>query len=248
MNHPSGARDKLAIALDLPLAPACSLYQTVSFYVAYAKIGLSLFVEHGPVAVERFLDLGARIFLDLKLHDIPNTVELASERAAAMGIDFLTVHASGGASMLRAAREGAKRGADRAGCPAPRLLAVTILTSLSNEDLSSIGMGSDVPKRVVQLGRVAVDAGIDGLVCSAREARQIRGELGTKPFLCTPGIRLHGSTADDQARAESPREAIEAGANLLVVGRPIHAASDPVAAAKEFNLQVQEVATQPPSS
>ena len=130
--HP--ARERIALAADLPLTEAQALYEKVAPYVGWAKVGLSLFVEHGPAAVEGFLRLGAKVFLDLKLHDIPNTVELAAARAAELGCGLLTVHASGGRAMLEAARSGVRAGAERKGLPVPRVLAVTVLTSLSDAD------------------------------------------------------------------------------------------------------------------
>jgi len=224
------ARSRLALAADLPLAEGLALYAQVAEYVGYAKVGLSLFVEHGPAAVRAFQERGAQVFLDLKLHDIPNTVELAAARAGALGVAFLTVHASGGEAMLRAAVRGARAGAEAAGHAPPRVLAVTVLTSFSPEELQAVGLSGGPEQAASRLARLAVDAGVGGLVCSPREVEGLRAALGPGPYLCTPGIRPEGSAKGDQARAETPAYAVRAGANLLVVGRPIYTAADPLAA------------------
>ncbi|MGQ0506991.1 MAG: orotidine-5'-phosphate decarboxylase, partial [Myxococcaceae bacterium] len=204
-------------------------------HVGVVKVGLSLFVGHGPAAVERFTSQGAKVFLDLKLHDIPNTVELAATKAGALGVSFLTVHAQGGESMLKAAVAGSRTGASTKGLPAPTILAVTVLTSLSAADVIATGHSEDPAALAGRLAALAKSAGVGGLVCSAQEAARL------KPhglFLCTPGIRPAGADVGDQTRVETPTEAIRAGANLLVVGRPIYAAKDPVAAAKAVHDEV----------
>jgi len=239
------AADRLAVAVDVPLQPGLELYRRVAPYAGFAKVGLSLFVEHGPRAVEAFRALGARVFLDLKLHDIPNTVELAAARAAALGASLLTVHAQGGEAMLRAALAGAADGAARAGVPPPRVLAVTVLTSLSDADLAKLGHRSTAAEVALQLADVAVGAGAGGLVCSAREVERLRQRHGAGLFLCTPGIRPASAGAGDQARAETPRFAVEAGADLLVVGRPITAAADPAAAAEAISREIAAAESPP---
>jgi orotidine-5'-phosphate decarboxylase len=223
-------QQKVALAMDIPLERGLALYPALSPYVGMVKVGLSLFVEHGPTAVVRFRALGAQVFLDLKLHDIPNTVELAAERAGALGVTLLTVHAQGGGAMLEAAVAGARRGALQAGHAAPRVLAVTVLTSLDEAALASLGVSGGLGPHVERLGTLAVRSGVDGLVCSAREVRPLR-QAYPRLFLCTPGIRPRGSQVADQARAETPAEALRAGSDLLVVGRPIYEAADPVRAA-----------------
>jgi orotidine-5'-phosphate decarboxylase len=228
----SPARERLALAADLPLEQGLALYGQVAPHVGYAKVGLSLFVEHGPAAVAAFQKLGARVFLDLKLHDIPNTVELAAARAGALGVALLTVHAAGGEAMLKAAVRGVREGARAHGHPAPKVLAVTVLTSLSAEDVASVGLSGAPDEAALRLARLAVGAGVDGLVCSPREAEAMRRTLGPTPFLCTPGIRPAGAEKGDQSRAETPAFAVRAGSDLLVVGRPIHTASDPLSAAR----------------
>ena len=232
------ARSRLALAADLPLAEGLALYEKVAPHVGYAKVGLSLFVEHGPAAVAAFQKLGAQVFLDLKLHDIPNTVELAAARAGALGVALLTVHASGGEAMLKAAVRGAREGAKAKGHAAPKVLAVTVLTSLSAEDVAAIGYSGAPDAAALRLARLAVDAGVDGLVCSPHEAAALRRTLGPAPFLCTPGIRPAGAAKGDQSRAETPAFAVRAGSDLLVVGRPIHTAADPVSAARSIAEEV----------
>lgn len=224
-------RDRLALAADLPLPQALAVYAKVAASVGVAKVGLSLFVEHGPTAVRAFLDQGARVFLDLKLHDIPNTVELAAARAGALGASYLTVHAAGGKAMLEAAVRGASEGAAKAGHPAPVVLAVTVLTSMDDAGLAQIGVPVPAQAQVGRLTALAVQAGAGGLVCSAREVGAVRLITGPKLLLCTPGIRLAGAARDDQARVDTPEAAIRAGSNLLVIGRPIYEAEDPAKAA-----------------
>ena len=234
----SPSRGRIALAADLPLAEGLALYGQVAPHVGYAKVGLSLFVEHGPAAVRAFQERGAQVFLDLKLHDIPNTVELAAARAGSLGVAFLTVHASGGEPMLRAAMRGARAGAEAAGHAPPRVLAVTVLTSFSAEELQAVGLAGGPGGAASRLAQLAVGAGVDGLVCSPREVEGLRRLLGPAPFLCTPGIRPEGAAKGDQARAETPAFAVRAGADLLVVGRPIYAAGEPLAAARALAAEV----------
>ena len=230
----TAARDHLAWAADVPFGEARALYKRLRPFVSVVKVGLSLFVEHGPRAVEALRADGGRIFLDLKLHDIPNTVELAAARAAGLGVAFLTVHASGGAGMLAAALRGAEGGATVAGLEPPRILAVTTLTSLDDGAVGALGFGASAAEMAGRLAEVAAAAGVGGLVSSAREAAALRARF-PKLLLCTPGIRPAGSDAGDQARTETPEAAIRAGADLLVVGRPLHGASDPAAAARAIH-------------
>ncbi len=238
MSRALAPRERLALAADLPLEQGLALYRQLEPHMAFAKVGLSLFVEHGPAAVEAFQKLGARVFLDLKLHDIPNTVELAAARAGALGVALLTVHAAGGEAMLKAAVRGAREGAQAQGHAPPRVLAVTVLTSLSAGDVATVGLTGTPEEAAQRLARLAIDAGVEGLVCSPREAEGMRRMLGTAPFLCTPGIRPAGAEKGDQTRAETPAFAVRAGADLLVVGRPVYAAADPVAAARSITEEV----------
>lgn len=228
------AREHLALAVDLPLPEGLAAWEQVSPYFGVAKVGLSLFVEHGPRAVEAFLTRGAKVFLDLKLHDIPNTVELAAEKAGSLGVSYLTVHASGGAAMIKAAVQGAAKGAARNGHAAPIVLAVTVLTSMDDAALAATGVGRDAASQAELLARLAVDSGAPGLVCSAREVAAVRARVGTNIVLCTPGIRPVGAASNDQSRTETPASAIAAGSNLLVIGRPVTSAADMAKAAREI--------------
>jgi orotidine-5'-phosphate decarboxylase len=232
------ASERVAVAMDVPLEAGAALYGQVKAHAAYAKVGLSLFVEHGPKAVQAFRSLGAKVFLDLKLHDIPNTVELAAARASALGVSLLTIHAQGGAAMVRAALAGAADGAAKANVPAPRILAVTVLTSLSDADVAALGHQGTASQAAERLADLAVGAGVSGLVCSPREAAGFRRRFGPHLFLCTPGIRPASAAAQDQARAETPRFAVDAGSDLLVIGRPITGAADPASAAADIAREI----------
>lgn len=209
----------LMIALDIDDGDeAVSLTAEIGPRVAALKIGSQLFTRNGPALVHRITACGASVFLDLKYHDIPNTVAAAVRAAADMGVSWLTVHASGGSAMIRAAKEAAGD---------TRVLAVTVLTSLDLSDLAEIGWGGQVRDQVVRLGVMAREAGADGIVCSAREVGLLRGALDENCLLVTPGIRPSGSTMDDQARVATPASAVAAGADYLVVGRPVVRAADP---------------------
>ncbi|MBL8955840.1 MAG: orotidine-5'-phosphate decarboxylase [Myxococcaceae bacterium] len=232
------ARNSIALALDLPLADGERLLKAVGAHVGVAKVGLSLFVEHGPRAVEVIRGAKADVFLDLKLHDIPNTVELAAARASALGVKYLTVHAGGGRQMLEAAVRGAESGAKAAAVAAPVVLAVTVLTSMNAADLKGIGVSDPAAVQVERLAKLAKEAGAGGLVCSVQEVAALRALLGRSMVLCTPGIRPAGAAAGDQARVDTPAAAVKLGADLLVVGRPIYEATDPAVAAKAIHDEV----------
>lgn len=217
--------ERLAFALDVAswdeAAPLVDLlHGTVSVF----KIGLQLFTAAGPNAVKQLRDRGSKVFLDLKLHDIPATVQHATEAALEHGVNYLTVHVSAGSEALRGAAQVA-RGSSM------QLLGVTLLTSLDEAALAEIGMRGPTPDAVVRLARLAVDSGLSGLVCSPIECELIRAELGNDLLLVTPGIRPSGSADGDQKRLATPTHAIACGADLLVVGRPIRDAKDPKAAA-----------------
>jgi orotidine-5'-phosphate decarboxylase len=195
------------------------------------KVGLELFVAHGRAAIDSVRPFGLPIFLDLKLHDIPQTVEAAARGAGALGAALVTVHASGGAEMIAAARRGLSAGAAAAGVAAPKLLAVTVLTSLGADDLRAVGFAGTPAEAALRLSRVAMKAGADGLVCSPEEVAELRRELGPAPLLVVPGIRPAGAASGDQRRTGTPRAAVEAGASHLVIGRPLRDSPDPAAAA-----------------
>ncbi len=221
-------RDKLILALDFPSAQACFVFldrfevlpsETRPLWV---KVGLELFLSEGPSAVARLRERGLHVFLDLKLHDIPNTVAGAIRAVLPLAPALLTVHAGGGAAMLRAA-------ADAVAASHTRLLAVTVLTSMDSPALEGVGIAGGPMAQVERLARLAAGNGIDGLVCSPREAARLRAIL-PNVHLVTPGVRPAGAAAGDQQRTATPFAALAAGAGQLVMGRPITASADPVAA------------------
>jgi orotidine-5'-phosphate decarboxylase len=225
-------RDRIVAALDGPdPAAAAALAGKLAGHVGMYKVGLELFVAHGRAAIDSVRPFGLPIFLDLKLHDIPQTVEAAARGAGALGAALVTVHASGGAEMIAAARRGLSAGAAAAGLAAPKLLAVTVLTSLGADDLRAVGFAGTPAEAALRLSRVAMKAGADGLVCSPEEVAELRRELGPAPLLVVPGIRPAGAASGDQRRTGTPRAAVEAGASHLVIGRPLRDAPDPAAAA-----------------
>jgi orotidine-5'-phosphate decarboxylase len=233
----SQARQRLAYALDFPtLEAAREGAARVRESAGVLKVGLELFVREGPASVALGAEFGCDVFLDLKLHDIPETVERAVASAAALGARYLTIHAAGGPRML----EAAARRAEREGTNLA-LLAVTVLTSLDATDLTAVGVNARPADQVLRLGRLAIGCGAAGLVCSVAEVGALRAELGATPVLVTPGIRPASlPSADDQKRAGTPGSAIRAGSTLLVVGRPIRDAADPGAAARGIVGEIAE--------
>jgi orotidine-5'-phosphate decarboxylase len=228
-------RDRLIVALDVPGASqARQIVQTLGEAATTYKIGKQLFTAEGPQVVRDLVSSGRKVFLDLKFHDIPNTVAEAVKAAAALGVSMLNVHASGGSKMLKAAVEAARQSATK-----PLVLAVTVLTSLSDSDLPELGVSSNVTTQVLRLGALAKAAGCGGLVASAQEARELRQELGEGFTIVTPGIRPAGSALGDQARVVTPKDAIAAGATYLVVGRPILDAPNPAKAVEEIVREIQ---------
>jgi orotidine-5'-phosphate decarboxylase len=200
------------------------------------KVGSQLFTAEGPRAVTKLADLGFDIFLDLKFHDIPNTVAHAVAAAVRLPrVRLMTLHAAGGLAMMRAAREAAGAGAKK---NRPALLAVTVLTSFDEPTLREIGMEGSLGSRVVALARLAKTAEMDGVVCSALEAPAVRRELGPDFKILVPGVRPASAATNDQSRVATPGDAVRAGADYLVVGRPITAAADPVAAAREIVAEI----------
>lgn len=224
--------DQLIAALDVDsVAEARRLAEELRGAVGAFKVGSRLFTAEGPSFVGELTARGDRVFLDLKFHDIPSTVAGAVEAATRLGVWMLNVHAAGGVSMMCAAREAAMRAAEVAGRPRPLVIAVTVLTSLSSEDLHQVGVPREPMEQVEQLSRLAQEAGLDGVVASPLEIRRIRQACGAQFAVVTPGIRAPGADKGDQTRTLSPREAIAAGASYLVVGRPIIGAPDPRRAA-----------------
>jgi orotidine-5'-phosphate decarboxylase len=235
------ARDRLIVALDVPgLAEAEAVLERLEGVVSTFKVGAQLFTAAGPSAVERVRKRGGRVFLDLKFHDIPAQVAGAVREAARLGVSLLTVHASGGSEMLRAAAGAAAEAVrDR-----PRVLAVTVLTSLDRATLQrELQVPVSVEGQVVHLAGLARAAGCDGAVASPQEARQLRRVMGPGWLIVTPGIRPAGADAGDQARTATPEAARRAGADYIVVGRPITAAPDPAAAASAILAAWEHAAT-----
>ncbi len=219
-------RNPILCAIDTPdLARARALVATLAGTVAGVKLGLEFFAAHGPEGVLQVVGAQANAFLDLKLHDIPNTVAGAVRAALALDPLFLTLHCAGGPAMLRAAVD--SRGARRT-----KLLGVTVLTSLDDKDLAATGQTGPVEGQVRRLALLAKAAGLDGVVCSSQEVAMLREACGAGFLLVVPGIRPAGAALGDQKRVQTPRAAIEAGADYLVIGRPITEASDPAAAAR----------------
>ncbi len=228
-------RNPIIVALDVPSADqAVKLADQLAPAVGAFKIGKELFVSAGPDIVKKIRATGANVFLDLKFHDIPNTVAKAVAAATRLDVQMLTIHASGGGEMMRAAEKAAQETAQALGRQPPIVLGVTVLTSANNDTLAEIGCEADTEKQVLRLAQLAMKSGLRGLVCSPLEIAALRRTLPPDVQLVTPGIRTGAEKPDDQKRTLSPREAIHAGANWLVIGRPITAAENPRAAAESI--------------
>jgi orotidine-5'-phosphate decarboxylase len=226
-------RMRLIVALDVSTAAAAQKIVTaVGDSALTYKVGMQLFTAEGPQLVRDLVASGRRVFLDLKYHDIPNTVGAAVAEAAKLGVSMLTIHASGSTKMLRAAVEGAKEKPDLL------VLAVTVLTSMGRLDTDTIGMSGTLDQSVLRLAKIALGNGCHGIVSSAREAAAIRAQLGQDFAIVTPGVRPAGSNVGDQVRVVTPAEAIAAGASHVVIGRPITEAADPAAEAAAILKQI----------
>jgi orotidine-5'-phosphate decarboxylase len=231
---PLTPKDRLAVALDFPTAKAAlDLVDQLAGSCQWFKVGMELYYATGNALIETLRSRGFNVFLDLKLHDIPNTVAGAVRSATRAGASLLTVHAGGGPAMLAAAAEAALEPGS------PRLLAVTVLTSMDAVQLAAVGVISSPAEQVLRLANLARQAGIDGMVCSPEEIGILRRELGDDPLLVIPGIRPAGSETGDQKRIATPAVAIERGASMLVVGRPITRAADPAEAAKSILKEIE---------
>lgn len=229
----SDPRQSLIVALDVSSAAAAQrIVGAVGDSALLYKVGLQLYTAEGPGIVHDLVTSGRKVFLDLKYHDIPNTVAAAVREAALLGVTMLTVHGSGGGKMLRAAVDGARNHPDLS------ILAVTVLTSLDESDLAKMGVRGEVVDQVLRLSALAAASGCHGVVASAREARAIRHELGPGLLIVTPGVRPAGREAGDQIRVVTPAEAIAAGATHIVVGRPITEAADPAAESRAILAQM----------
>ncbi len=230
------ARDRLIVALDCATAEiGLRTTEKLRRRVGMFKIGSELFTAEGPSLARKLVSMGEGVFLDLKFHDIPNTVRGACREAARLGVRMMNVHACGGRKMMEAAVEGAREGGRGA---RPLVLAVTVLTSLETPELAELGIEGTAEEVVVRWARMAQAAGLDGVVASAREVAALRSACGPRFLIVTPGIRPASPAADDQQRTATPGAAIEAGADYLVVGRPITTAPDPASAADAI---VQEI-------
>jgi orotidine-5'-phosphate decarboxylase len=227
--------DRLIVALDFPSADAAmELVERLEGSCRWFKVGMELYYSAGNSVIERLRERGFKVFLDLKLHDIPNTVAGAVRAVASVGAALLTVHASGGERMMRAAAEAAASAPD-----APDLLAVTVLTSMDRAELSAVGVSDAAGVQVLRLARLARTAGIAGLVCSSEEVAAVRAGMGMEARLVVPGIRPAGaSDGDDQRRVATAAQAIERGASMLVVGRPITQAADPARVATQILAEI----------
>lgn len=227
-------KDRLAVALDFPAAKAAlDLVDQLSGTCRWFKVGMELYYATGNALVETLRNRGFNVFLDLKLHDIPNTVAGAVRSATQAGASLLTIHASGGPVMMAAAAEAATAPGS------PRLLAVTVLTSIDAAQLNATGVHSTPAEQVVRLAKLAQHSGINGMVCSPEEVGTLRAELGNDALLVIPGIRPTGSDVGDQKRIATPAAAIERGASMLVVGRPITRAPNPATAAESILKEIE---------
>jgi len=227
-------KDRLAVALDFPTAKAAlDLVDQLSGTCQWFKVGMELYYATGNALIDTLRNRGFDVFLDLKLHDIPNTVAGAVRSATQAGASLLTVHAGGGPAMMAAAAEAARAPGS------PRLVAVTVLTSMDSAQLAAVGITSSPAEQVLRLARLAQVSGIDGMVCSPEEVGILRAELGDDPLLVIPGIRPAGSDIGDQKRIATPAIAIERGASMLVVGRPITRAADPAEAAESILKEIE---------
>lgn len=231
MNDP-----KIIVALDYPSEQdARQFVARLDPALCRVKVGKELFTASGPAFVEMLVTRGFGVFLDLKFHDIPNTVAAACRAAAGLGVWMLNVHALGGRAMLSAAREAVTASAHR-----PKLIAVTVLTSMGQQDLSEVGVMGSPEEAVMRLARLTQDCGLDGVVCSAREVSGLRRELGDDFLLVTPGIRPANAAVGDQVRVATPADAMRDGASYLVVGRPITQAADPLQVLAQINSEINQ--------
>ncbi len=228
---------RIIVALDYPdAASALQLVKQLDPAMCRLKVGKELFTSAGPALVGNLVERGFGVFLDLKFHDIPNTVAKACEAASRLGVWMLNVHASGGSVMMAAAKEAVQK-AERP----PLLIAVTVLTSMNETVWKEIGFNEDIPTSVLRLARLTQASGLDGVVCSAQEAPVLRRELGASFSLVTPGIRPADASLDDQSRVLTPAAAIRNGASYLVIGRPITQAADPLLALRKINAEINDI-------
>jgi orotidine-5'-phosphate decarboxylase len=236
----SDASEHLAVGLDFPdLADAQRLSERLAGHVGWLKVGSELFSAAGPAAVE-VASRSARVFLDLKFHDIPNTVASAVRAVTRLGVGMLTVHTGGGEAMLTAARDAAREAAEQVGVGRPQIVGVTVLTSLAASDLNEVGVAAaSVDDQVARLVELAVATGLDAVVASPREVARVRAVAGDALRIVTPGIRSATAPADDQTRTASAADAIAAGSDVVVVARPVIRAADPVLAVRDLLVEIE---------
>jgi len=233
---PKNPEPRIVVALDYAdAASALQLVERLDPSLCRLKVGKELFTAAGPQLVEKLIAKSFGVFLDLKFHDIPTTVQKACEAASRLGVWMLNVHASGGTDMMQAAREGVAKSGRQ-----PLLIAVTVLTSMNQNALKEIGVEDELQNQVLRLASLTKQAGLDGVVCSAQEAQMLKKQLGEDFCLVTPGIRPKTASLDDQSRVVTPSQAIAWGANYLVIGRPITQATDPLQALEAIRQELQQ--------
>jgi len=228
-------KSKIIVALDVnTIKEVERLLGILGPHVDIFKVGMELFYSCGTKAIDVIKKYDKDIFLDLKFHDIPNTVKSSAKVAALLGVTMFNVHASGGRDMMRAALEGAREGSERLGQDRPRILGVTVLTSMDKESLHQVGINKAPEEQVLNLTRLVKDSGLDGVVASPKETAKVRKAFGDDFLIVTPGVRPEGNQKQDQKRVATPKEAINAGADYIVIGRPITKAKDPVKALQDI--------------
>ena len=234
--------DRIIFALDVgDMDSAKDWVRKLKGRVGWFKVGLELFTAVGPDIVRLVKDNDIKCFLDLKFHDIPNTVAGAVRSAVKTGADMMTIHLSGGRAMITAAREAAREASNRLGTVKPKIVGVSVLTSLGSDDLKEIGVGNNPTDQVAHLARLASSCNIDGMVCSAEDLPHVRKKVPESLMLITPGIRPGGSQKGDQKRIATPSFALKSGADLLVIGRPISEASDPIMAVQQIVEEMESI-------
>lgn len=227
-------RDRIIVALDCSADEAIVLGEELAGHARWVKIGMTLYYACGPAIIRDFHKLGFKVFLDLKLHDIPHQVQGAAASIAKAGADLMTVHASGGSDMMQAAVKGAHRACREEGIPDPIICGITVLTSMDQAALESVGVAGATVDQVTRLASLAKESGLSGIVCSPQEAAAMRELLGPDAAIVTPGVRPQGAALGDQSRVATPASAFQAGSSHLVIGRPITQAADPVAAFEDI--------------
>lgn len=236
-----GARERVMVALDCGPSEARELADKLEGHATWLKVGITLIYDGGLPLVKELQARGFKIFVDAKFHDIPHQVKGAVQSAARSGADLVTVHGSGGKAMLEACHEAAVLSEAELG-RAPYVIAITVLTSMDAAELKRVGVSREIPEQAASLAKLAVDAGIDGIVCSPQEAKAMRELLGPDALIVTPGVRPAGAALGDQSRVATPSAAIAAGASHIVVGRPITQAQDPVAAFESIVAEIENCA------